>query len=177
MLEDRDDEFHRVYDEPVKAQTLDSATLRAPISAIAQEKPWCVTDDTPISKAIGLMQEKHIGAVLVVDAHKALTGIFTERDVLQRVAGRRLDWETTPVANVMTRGPESLTMNDMVAYALNYMHMGGYRHVPVVNDRQEPVGIVSIKDFIAYLADYFPQDVMNLPPEPMRQGPETRHGG
>lgn len=177
MLEDRDDEFHRVYDEPVKATTLDSETLRAPISAIAQEKPWCVSENTPIGKAIGLMQEKHIGAVLVVDAQQVLAGIFTERDVLQRVAGRRLDWETTPVSNVMTRGPESLTMTDMVAYALNYMHMGGYRHVPVVNDRQEPVGIVSIKDFVAYLADYFPQDVMNLPPEPMRQGPETRHGG
>ena len=177
MMEEREDEFQQVYDEPIQAKTLDSETLRTPMSALARHKPWCVNADAPIGAAIRLLQDKHIGAVLVVDHLNKLVGIFSERDVIQRVAGRRLDWDSVPVSTVMTHGPEFLRMNDMIAYALNYMHLGGYRHVPVVNDEHEPIGIVSIKDFVAYLADYFPQEVCNLPPEPMRLGPTHRHGG
>jgi CBS domain-containing protein len=177
MVEDREDEMQQVYDEPVKPKTLDSETLRAPVSLLARPKPWCVTSDTPIGAAVRLLQEKHIGAVLVVDQFHKLVGIFSERDVIQRVAGKRLDWDAVPVSTVMTHGPEFLRMHDMIAYALNYMHLGGYRHVPVVNDEHEPIGIVSIKDVVAYLADYFPQEVCNLPPEPLRLGPSHRHGG
>jgi CBS domain-containing protein len=136
-----------------------------------------VKAQTSLAEAIGFLREKHIGAVLVVDELGKLVGIFSERDVIQRVAGRRLDWDGVPVSEFMTPGPETLKATDMVAYALNYMHLGGYRHVPVVSDEGEPVAIVSIKDVVAYLADYFPQEVMNLPPEPLRVGPDHRHGG
>jgi CBS domain-containing protein len=177
MLEDRDDEFHRVYDEPVPNKVLDSGTLRAPLSALGQRQPLCIRTSASIGDAILLMQDKHIGAVLVVDENERLVGIFSERDVIRRVAGRRLEWDSVSVETVMTPDPESLRTDDMVAYALNYMHMGGYRHVPIVDDQGVPVGIVSIKDVVAYLAEFFPQEVCNLPPEPMRLGPASRHGG
>src|SRR5687768_7671925 len=98
MLEDRDDEYQRIYDEPVKPKVLDSETLRAPMSVLARHKPYCAAAESPIGAAIQLMQEKHIGAVLVVDGLNKLVGIFTERDVIQKVVGRRLDLDALPVS-------------------------------------------------------------------------------
>jgi CBS domain-containing protein len=46
------------------------------------------------------------------------------------------------------------------------MEEGGYRHLPVVDERERPVGILSVKRIIRYLVEHFPTTVYNLPPDP-----------
>src|SRR5439155_983623 len=83
-----------------------------------------------VAEAIERMLARRQAGVLVVDAEGRLIGIFTERDVLMRVAGRGRDARQTRLAEVMTRDPEALGVNDRVAYAVHSMSVAGYRTVP-----------------------------------------------
>jgi CBS domain-containing protein len=141
--------------------------LKIPIKMIPVLPPIAVERGSSVLAATKLMQEEHVGCVLVVKKGK-LEGIFTERDILMKIVASGKDLGKTKVEEAMTPDPETLEPDDILAYALNYMHLGGYRHVPVVDDRQHPVGIVSVKNIIDYLAGYFPQDVLTLPPRPIR---------
>ena len=82
------------------------------------------------------------------------------------MAGSKLDLETTPVDHVMTENPETLQATDSIVFALNKMSLGGFRHVPLVDDAGKPVGIISVKDIVDYIADFFAKEIQNVPPEP-----------
>ncbi|MFV0665514.1 cyclic nucleotide-binding/CBS domain-containing protein [Denitromonas sp.] len=97
-----------------------------------------------VSEAAQIMSKAHVGAILVVD-NGALTGIFTERDALQRVLARGIDPTTTPLSVVMTAKPITVSANLPLGHALHLMYDGGFRHVPVV-DQGKPIGMVSARD-------------------------------
>jgi CBS domain-containing protein len=91
------------------------------------------------------MRERHVGAVLVMgDGH--LEGIFTERDMVYRVAAEGRDPGQTTLREVMTPNPDTIRPDATVMDALRRMHDGGYRHLPVVEGGRV-VGIVSRRDF------------------------------
>ena len=119
--------------------------------------------DTPVGEAIQLMQTRRIGCILIV-SHRKLLGVFTERDVLKKIVASSFDLRSTPLSEVMTVNPQALNEDDTIAYALNFMDLGGYRHIPIVNDLFEPTGIVSVKDIVSYLVQHFADEVLNLPP-------------
>jgi len=128
-----------------------------------------------VLEAAQLMNDRHIGSVLVIDQDH-LVGIFTERDVLFRIVDRGRNPATLPLADVMTPDPEALSVRSTVAYALNKMCVGGFRHVPVVDEEHRPAFVVSVRDVVEYLVESFPSEILNLPPE---DGPErytTRDG-
>ena len=131
--------------------------------------PVTVSTEATLQEVVEVLQDQHIGCVLVVDPAGKLAGIFTERDLLTRVAGRRLDWSQERVAGYMTADPETLRLDDRIAWALNFMHLGGYRHVPLTDEEHRPVGVVSVKDIISFLVELFPAPVLNLPPDPHRK--------
>jgi CBS domain-containing protein len=165
---DIDDELKEMYEEGSGVpKALNSDALKIPLKMVPVVPPIVVERGTSVLNAAKLMQKEHVGCVLVVEKGK-LDGIFTERDILMKVVGTRSDLTKTKVEEVMTSNPETLQPNDVLAYALNYMRVGGYRHVPVVDEQERPVGVVSVKNIIDYLADYFPQDVLSLPPRPIR---------
>ena len=116
-----------------------------------------------------------IGCVLICRAGK-LKGIFTERDVLAEVVGRGIDPAKTPVRKLMTENPEYLRPTDSIAYALNKMSVGGYRHVPLVDNARVPVGVISVKDLIGYIVHFFPKSIMNLPTLPRQNYAREREG-
>jgi CBS domain-containing protein len=126
-------------------------------------------------QAIEIMQRERIGCVLVVDRDR-LIGVFTERDVLTKVAAQDVDIDHVPVAALMTSDPECLTADNELVYALNQMSVGGYRHVPLIDDKGRPTGVVSMRDIIDYLAGLFPQYVLNLPPFPEHGIPRSPEG-
>jgi CBS domain-containing protein len=68
----------------------------------------------------------------------------------------------------MTREPETLRRDDRIVWALNLMHMGGYRHVPLVDEANRPVGVISVKDIVEFIIELMPGPVLNLPPDPHR---------
>ena len=76
----------------------------------------------------------------------------------------------------MTRDPEHLSAEASVAWVLNKMAIGGFRHVPVVDEKDHPVVVVSVRDVVAFLVEFFPHDVLNLPPEYDASHPRTREG-
>ena len=111
---------------------------------------------TPLTDAAREMDERGVGAVLVLEGER-LVGVFTERDVLRAVA-RGLTAEAT-VGEWMTRGPETIEPDDTAEHAAVLMIHGGFRHLPVV-DAGKVVGILSIRDLMrAVLDDAAPRGV------------------
>jgi CBS domain-containing protein len=161
-------------DKPSRQRVLDDRALREPVAVLNPASPICVEKGTPIAAAIRLMQEHHIGCVLVVESDR-LVGIFTERDVLRGLVGDEIDPAKTRVDELMTPDPEVLRLDAAIVFALNKMSLGGFRHVPIVDQRHRPIGIVSVKDIVDYLVDFFPE-VLNVPPEPGLDVARSREG-
>lgn len=147
-----------------------------PLSSLDLEKMVTVRRGTAVKDAIRLFQSQAVACVLVVEDGK-LEGIFTERDVIKKLVGKGLDHSKEIVDDYMTSAPDVLKEDDPVAYALNRMTDGGYRHVPVVDDHGKPTGVVGILDIVKYLAVYYSDEVLNLPPEPLRRPQERPEGG
>lgn len=99
---------------------------------------------TTVIEAARLMKERKVGAMMVVEADR-LVGIFTERDALFRVVADGRDVKNTQLSEVMTRSPQSLHPDKSFAEALHIMHLGEFRHVPVVENGR-PVGMISARD-------------------------------
>ena len=111
-----------------------------------------------IADAAKAMQDHRRGSTLVCRDGK-LIGIFTERDWL-KVVERDGD-PTTPLSELMTADPQTLTNEDSLLDAIRLMDEGGYRRVPVVDDSQVPVGIVDVKTIVHFLVEHFPEAVYN----------------
>ena len=93
---------------------------------ISQQTPVTATADLTVREACQRMAAARVGALLVVE-HGFLTGIFTERDALNRVLAPGLDPEHTLLSEVMTANPRAVPPEKPLSYALHLMHIGGYR--------------------------------------------------
>ena len=134
-----------------EAAQFSTALIRRPIRALPTLKPPInVTRRTTIRDAILAMNRGRVGCVLVVDGD-ILVGVFTERDVLTKVAGPGVDAGNTAIERVMTEDPETLTLDDGIAYALNKMSVGGFRHIPLVDAHNRPTGVVTMRNVVDYL--------------------------
>jgi CBS domain-containing protein len=164
------------FDEPRRpaAGGLDQSRIREPLRLLGPRKPLCLSPDATLADAVRLMREHHVGCVLAVE-HDRLIGILTERDLLLKL--ETIDLSRT-VRELMTPDPEVLQPDDPIVYALHRMAVGGYRHVPLVDDAGRPVGILSVKEIVHYVVSFFVSDVLTLPPDPARgQDWRARDGG
>jgi CBS domain-containing protein len=100
-----------------------------------------------VRQAAREMAARHVGTVVVADQEGRLDGIFTERDLLERIVAAGLDPDTTPLAEVMTRDLQTITPDSTLREALWLMERHGIRHLPVM-DNGSVVGIVSLRDLI-----------------------------
>jgi len=119
-------------------------TQRTIRTIIDQQELVTAAATMTVSEAARLMQERRVGAIMVVEDEQ-LVGMFTERDALFRVVAKERDGRTTALADVMTRNPRTIHPDKPFVHALEMMHEGSFRHVPVVEDGR-PVGIVSVRD-------------------------------
>jgi len=155
-----------VHERAAEAAKFGTAVLQKPIRALATLKdPVCVPPTATVRSAIERMNEHSAGCVLVEEGDH-LIGIFTERDVLTKAVGAGIDLDRTRVAQLMTRDPETLHPEDRVSFALNKMSVGGFRHIPLVDDAGRPVGVVSMRNVVDYMVELFRSEVLTLPPEP-----------
>ena len=99
---------------------------------------------TTVGDAAKVMAERGIGAVPVTENGR-LSGIFSERDLLQRVAAVGRCLGRTQLAEVMTAEPVTVDASLAIVKALEIMLDGGFRHLPVMQEGQ-PIGIVSMRD-------------------------------
>jgi CBS domain-containing protein len=160
------DETDRVLEEEQPGPNdLGSALVTITLNDVVQHTPLVVEANSTLAAVIERMQREDRGTVLVVEAGK-LVGIFTERDVLMKVAGHPIDLRQSKVSAFMTPDPVTLPADSAVAFALNRMVLEGFRHIPLVDDDHHPVAEVSMRNLIEYLSDFFDRDVLNLPPDP-----------
>ncbi|MFQ6608312.1 MAG: CBS domain-containing protein [Fidelibacterota bacterium] len=157
-------------------QIAEAVSVDDPISSLELQKMVVIASGTKVADALNLFQTEGVGCVLVQENDK-LIGIFTERDVIWKLAGKGLDYSSEEVDKFMTKEPDVLHMDDPIAFALNRMTDGGYRHVPIVNDDGRPMGIVGILDIVKHLATFYSDEVMNLPPSPVRGAQDRPEGG
>ena len=111
---------------------------------IKDQHPVVANAEITVSAAAQLMQQHHIGAILITEGDR-LAGIFTERDALFRVIAAGRDPSATRVADVMTRNPRTISPDRPFGHALQLMYEGEFRHVPVVENGR-PLGMVSARD-------------------------------
>lgn len=145
---------------------LTDAVLRHPIRRLHWNPPLSVPLGSSVAFAIQGMIAGRVGCCLVTRFDGQVAGIMSERDILTKVVGRGLEAAHVKVDDIMTPNPEGLSPDDPIGFAMNRMAIGGFRHVPIIDANKKPAGIVSIRIILRFLADYFPEDVMNLPPSP-----------
>ena len=159
-------EFEDEYSESLESEfrKLDDALLGDTVKLLAPSEPILMDGADTVSDAIAKMVANHRAAVVIADGGGRLTGIFTERDVLIRVLGQGRDPSQTRLSEVMTRDPETLGSDDRICYAVNRMSTAGYRTIPLVDAEGHPFGIVTVNDIVRWLAEVFPEAVLNLRP-------------
>ena len=165
-------EFHDAYDDKERIR---GVLLTSPISELTLNAPIVVDAGDSVADAVQAMIDRHIGCALVQKAGR-LVGIFTERDVLRRVVPHD-DNRSAKVESVMTPQPDTLNASATIAYALNKMSLGGFRHIPVVDAAGKLTGVLSVRDIVDFLVELFPEDVMNLPSNPLREIVPDADGG
>ena len=143
-------------------QSLSAALAAEPIRTIMNVDPLLAPIGMPVLGVLDEMRRNHSSCALVCDG-QTLAGIFTERDYLDRVAGN-VDLLDRPIEECMTANPTSLSPADTLGNLLEVIVDGGYRHLPVI-EGGEVRGLVAALDIVKYIADLFPGEVYNLPPQ------------
>jgi CBS domain-containing protein len=113
---------------------------------VIRRTPITLPASATVQQACQEMHQHRVGAILVVDDHHRLEGIFTGRDVVRLLALGRNPAHTHLQA-VMTKEVATLPPGHQAIEALRLMQDGGFRHVPVVDHQGRLMGIVSHGDF------------------------------
>jgi len=109
---------------------------------------WSVGPDNTVLEALGIMAEKNIGAIVVLESDGTVCGIFSERDYARKVVLDGRSSENTLVREVMTGEVYYVRPQDSVDRCMTLMSKKRFRHVPVLNDDEELIGIISIGDVV-----------------------------
>ena len=135
---------------PVPATAVERALLTDRVKLFQGRQPLVVPPTTPVKEVLRLLADNKVGCLMVVEQGKTV-GIFTERDALLKLGEKVAELGSRPVSEFMTSKVESLPSSAKIAFAVHRMDHGGYRHVPVVNDKGDTVGIFSVRDILSYL--------------------------
>lgn len=128
---------------------------------IASKPPITVSPDDSISHAVEKFTNHSIGAVAVVE-NDQLVGIFTERDLVNRVVHRKLSVENTTVREVMTPNPRVAPVEMDMHEALAFMTKDHFRHLPIIDDGGKIQGMLSIRDVMERVVEYLSREVDSM---------------
>ena len=137
-------------DQPVPRDRIERLLMEDSVRALDPRAPITARATTTVQEAIHAMLTHDIGALIVTDREGQLLGIFSERDLLTKVAGLHPHYAELPVGQFMTNHPETVSDDHTLAFALHKMDIGGYRHLPVTADGR-PIGVVSVRDMLRHI--------------------------
>ncbi|MBF6605033.1 MAG: CBS domain-containing protein [Chloroflexi bacterium] len=147
--------------------------LDEPIKVLRRRDPVRVAPGTSLATCLLAIQGTGTGdSVVVADAKGRLLGVLTERDIVAQLVGTDEELDR-PVEALMNAEPHTLRLDDPIAAAVALMETGRYRNVPIVDATGTLQGIVRPQDVLRYLAEAFPEEVLNLPPRPHQQMKES----
>lgn len=125
------------------------------ISDLNPKSPIAVSVGSSLVEAVEAMLDDNIGCVLVTNDDGQLVGIFSETDVVRRVAGSIEDLSEVSVEELMTPRPSTLPADVPIAHALHLMSLHGFRHVPLVDADDHPTGVISSRDIVDFIEENF----------------------
>jgi CBS domain-containing protein len=139
------------------------------LKVLSRRDPVTVLPGTSLQACLELIRETGMAdSVFVTDKGGHLQGVLTERDIFAHLVGADADLDQ-PVEKLMIDHPNTLHLDQPVRRALELMQTGKFRNVPLVDDDNLLVGVVRPVDVLKYLAEAFPEELLNLPPRPHQQ--------
>lgn len=178
MTENFDDELTRMdeLEEQAESALFEALSLDDPIKGLSLRQHPTVQSGTTLQSVIDTLRDEKVGCVMV-EKDNQIIGVMTERDFLLRAIAKGLDMTAEIIDDYMTQNPETLHPDDPISYALNKMHVFGIRHIPITDEDGTIQGMISVKDIIAHMGNYFGEEILNLPPEPARKALDRPEGG
>lgn len=147
------------------------------LKVLSRGDPVTVPPGTSLADCVLAIQRTGTGdSVFVAAPDGRLVGVLTERDIFGRLVGGDVVDLSQPVETVMTTSPRTLHLEQPVRDALDLMQTGRYRNIPIVDDDGRLVGVVRPQDVLKYLAEAFPEELLNLPPRPHQQMEQPEGG-
>lgn len=137
-------------DRPTAQNRVERSLMEDPVSALRPRRPVTIQPQTTVGAAVQLMLKENIGSLLVVGPDGKLLGVFSERDLLTKVAGIHESFADLPVSEFMTSNPETVTLSDTIGFAIHKMDIGGYRHMPIIA-AGKPAGVISVRDTLRHI--------------------------
>jgi CBS domain-containing protein len=134
----------------------------SPIRHLALDPAIFVESGASLQDVITRMRESHASCVLICKENRC-TGIFTERDYLNRVLSTQAD-RLKPIDDYMTAEPKTLAPDDTVGRAVRMMSESGFRNIPLVDGAGKCTGLLQIRNIIQFLAELYPEEVLNVQP-------------
>jgi CBS domain-containing protein len=169
----------------VSELTEGAVTARVPflvderLQVVGRREPVTVPPGTSLADCLAAIRRSGTGdSVFVVGADGRLAGVLTERDIFGRLAGgdvAPIDLSQA-VETLMTTEPHHLHLEETVRAAIELMQTGRYRNVPLLDDDNILQGVIRPQDILKYIAEAFPEELLNLPPRP-HQTMERAEGG
>jgi CBS domain-containing protein len=146
---------------------------RETLRVVNRRDPLTVFEGTSLGQCLKLVEGSGIGdSVVVTTPDGVLRGVLTERDIFKVIVGSQIDL-AAPVETMMNRKPRTLRLEQTVHEAIALFADGRFRNVPLVDDDGRVVGIVRQQDLLKYLAEAFPEELLNLPPRPHQRMKES----
>jgi CBS domain-containing protein len=151
-----------------------------PLMVVGRRQPVAMAPGATLGDCLRAIQSTGTGdSVFITDADGRLKGVLTERDIFGRLVGpdvaSGVDLDA-PVEEYMTTDPHTLQLSQSVRDALELMQSSRYRNIPVIDEDRQLVGVVRQVDILKFLAESFPEELLNLPPRP-HQRMEQAEGG
>ncbi len=137
--------------------------MKVPISTLLAKKGasvYSVSSGVTVKEAVLEMNRHRVGSVIIMDGDK-LCGIFTERDVLQRVVAAGLDPLKTPVIQVMTQNVDTVSPETSIDEAMELITTKRHRHLPVVEE-SKLIGLISIGDITRWISQSNENETQSL---------------
>jgi CBS domain-containing protein len=148
------------------------------LKVLSRRDPVTVRPGTTLADCVAAIQRSGTGdSVFVTSPDGRLAGVLTERDIFGRLVDPGADVDLNrPVESLMTTRPHTLTLEQSVRDAIDLMQTGRYRNIPIVDGEGLLVGVVRPQDVLKYLAEAFPEELLNLPPRPHQQMEQPEGG-
>ncbi|MCC7146668.1 MAG: CBS domain-containing protein [Phycisphaeraceae bacterium] len=140
------------FDPPPYLDEMERLLAEDTVQAMVSTPIRTVGPNTEVDDVLRIMVENDIACVLVTRGNR-LEGIFSERDVLVKVAERYDQVKTDPISRFMTANPACVHETDSPAKAINIMAVGGFRHVPILDADDRVVGLLGPRRVTRYLQD------------------------
>jgi CBS domain-containing protein len=135
--------------------------MTEPLLKIATTAAPTVDKSVSVREAVHAMVQAHLGAVCVLDDCK-IAGVFTERDLMEKVVERGLDPATTPVSEMMQATPVCVTRTTGRGEAIDLMIRNRFRHLPITDEDGCLVGMLSLRDLLGHQLTRLRDEVNSL---------------